>query len=165
MSAATPAAMLIDSNEEVRDLMRAKLESGGIEVLAERAHGIAAQQAIQDLAPELIFVAIEQPIQRAMQVVEFGRAAAPDALIVAYANSWSPTVERRLMQAGVNDFLHGKVTRDQVKAIATRARHKVRSSGTAFATPSHHLELYCHQWATKRFFFDSTGEFFFNVAD
>lgn len=41
----------------------------------------------------------------------------------------------------------------------------LRSSGTAFATPSHHLELYCHQWATKRFFFDSTGEFFFNVAD
>lgn len=41
----------------------------------------------------------------------------------------------------------------------------LRSSGTAFATPTHRLELYCHQWATKRFLFDSTGEFYFNVGD
>jgi len=129
MSAATPAAMLIDSDERVRETMRAKLETGDIEVIAERAHGIAAQQAIQDFRPALIFIAIEQPIQRAMQVVDFARAAVPDALIVAYASSWSPTVERRLMQAGVNDFLHGKVTREQIKGIASRARHKSRAAG------------------------------------
>lgn len=124
MSATIPLAMIVDSDEDVRQLMRTKLETGGIEVIAERAHGIAAQQAIQDMHPELIFVAIEQPMQRAMQVVDFARAAAPEALIVAYAGSWSPVVERRLMQAGVNDFLHGKITRDQVKAIASRAVRK-----------------------------------------
>jgi pilus assembly protein CpaE len=118
--------MLIDSDEQIRDLMRAKLELGGITIDAERAHGIAAQQAIQEMRPGLIFIAIEQPIQRAMQVVEFARAIVPDAMIVAYAGSWSPTIERRLMQAGVNDFLHGKITRDQVKAIAARAKHMAR---------------------------------------
>lgn len=116
--------MLIDSDEQVREQMRAKLESGGMDVDIERAHGIAAQQAIQEYSPSVIFVAIEQPIQRAMQVVDFARASAPDALIVAYAGAWSPTIERRLMQAGVNDFLHGKITREQVKAIASRAHRK-----------------------------------------
>ena len=43
--------MLIDSDERVRETMRAKLETGDIEVIAERAHGIAAQQAIQDFRP------------------------------------------------------------------------------------------------------------------
>ncbi|MEO8538944.1 MAG: AAA family ATPase [bacterium] len=132
MTSATPTAMLIDSNEHVRGLMRAKLQAGGIETFAERAHGIAAQQAVKDMQPELLFVAIEQPIQRAMQVIEFARAISPTTMIVAYATSWSPTIERRLMQSGVNDFLHGKITSEQVKNIATRARHMSRASETTF---------------------------------
>jgi pilus assembly protein CpaE len=114
--------MLIDSDEHVRDLMRVKLEASGIEVLAERAHGLVAQQAIQEMRPALLFVAIEQPIQRAMQVVDYARAIVPEAMIVAYSGAWSPTVERRLMQAGVNDFLHGKISREQIKSISARAR-------------------------------------------
>jgi len=114
--------MLIDSDEEMREIMRAKIERAGISIDAERPHGIAAQEAIQDQLPSLVFVAIEQPLQRSMQVVDFARAIVPNALIVAYSREWSPTVERRLMQAGVNDFLHGKITRDQVTSIAERAR-------------------------------------------
>ncbi|MGB4861506.1 MAG: AAA family ATPase [Tepidiformaceae bacterium] len=122
MSAATPSAMLIESDEHVRELMRAKIEAAGIPVGFERAHGIAAQQAIQEHRPQLLFVAIEQPIQRAMQVVDFARAQAPEAMIVAYSGAWSPIVERRLMQSGVNDFLHGKITRQQMRNIAERSR-------------------------------------------
>lgn len=118
--------MLIDSDETVRELMRAKVEASGMEVIAERGHGIAAQQAIHEMQPDVIFVAIEQPIQRAMQVVDYARAIVPGALIVAYSGSWSPTVERRLMQAGVNDFLHGKITREQMKGITARARNNAR---------------------------------------
>jgi CheY-like chemotaxis protein len=110
--------MVIESDSHVRDLMRAKLAASGISVTAERPHGIAAQQAIQEMQPQLIFVAIEQPIQRAMQVVDFARAQVPGAMIVAYSGSWSPTVERRLMQSGVNDFLHGKISREQMNNIA-----------------------------------------------
>jgi Flp pilus assembly CpaE family ATPase len=128
MSALTPSAMLIDSDEHVRQLMRAKIEAAGMVVDAERPLGIAAQQAIQEMLPGVLFVAIEQPIQRAMQVVEFARSVSPEALIVAYSGAWSPTVERRLMQSGVNDFLHGKVTREQMKGIAERARRLVRAT-------------------------------------
>ena len=46
MSAAAPSAMVIESDEHVRELMRGKLEAAGISVSAERPHGIAAQQAI-----------------------------------------------------------------------------------------------------------------------
>lgn len=40
----------------------------------------------------------------------------------------------------------------------------LRSSGTAFATPQHTLELYCHQWSTQRLFGLSGGEFEFTVG-
>ena len=127
MSVSTPTAMLIDSDEQVRDVMRGRLAAAGIEILAERPQGIAAQEAIQAMQPQLIFVAIEQPIQRAMQTIDFARAIAPEAMIVAYSGAWSPLVERRLMQSGVNDFLHGKVTREQLKAISERARRLGRT--------------------------------------
>lgn len=126
MSAAAPSAMVIESDEHVRELMRGKLEAAGISVSAERPHGIAAQQAIQEMRPEVIFISIEQPIQRAMQVVDFARAQSPASMIVAYSSAWSPTLERRLMQSGVNDFLHGKITRQQMKNIAERARRMTR---------------------------------------
>ena len=130
MSSATPHAMLIDSDEHVREQVRMKLLAAGIGVGAERSYGIAAQQAIQELQPSLLFIAIEQPIQRAMQVVDFARSMVPNALIVAYSGAWSPIIERRLMQAGVNDFLHGKMTREQLNNIADRARQNNRTPAT-----------------------------------
>ena len=107
--------MLIESDSHVRDLMRAKLAASGISVTAERPHGIAAQQAIQEMQPQLIFVAIEQPIQRAMQVVDFARAQVPGAMIVAYSGSWSPTEKQHHKQTNVNNFLHNKNKREKKK--------------------------------------------------
>lgn len=133
MGTSAATAMLIDSDDQVREHMRVRLESAGIAIHAERPYGIAAQQAIQEMLPQIVFVAVEQPIQRAMQVIDFARAAVPGAMIVAYAGGWSPTVERRLMQSGVNDFLHGKITRDQMRSIAERAR---RMASPAAATPA-----------------------------
>ncbi len=124
MSYMASAAILIDSDEHVRSLMKAKIEAAGLEIAAERAQGIAAQQAVQEMLPLFVFIAVEQPIQRAMQTIEFARSVSPETVIVAYSGSWSPIVERRLMQAGVNDFLHGKVTREQLKAIVNRPRRR-----------------------------------------
>ena len=62
-----------------------------------------------------------------VHVIEFARSIVPDALIVAYSGAWSPIVERRLLQAGVNDFLHGKITRQQLDNIADRARQNNRT--------------------------------------
>lgn len=117
----TLKTMIVDSDELSREVMKSKIEKAGLPVAVERAHGIDAQQTILDAQPSVIFVSIEQPIQRAMQTVDFARAIVPDGLIVAYSSEWSPMVERRLMQAGVNDFLHGKIGRDQVRNVVDRA--------------------------------------------
>lgn len=123
MSNAALKTMLIDSDELSREVLKTKVERAGLQVAIERPHGIVAQQTIVEQRPDVVFVAIEQPIQRAMQSVDFARAIVPNAMIVAYSDDWSPIVERRLMQAGVNDFLHGKIGRDQMRAVVDRAIH------------------------------------------
>ncbi len=114
--------LLVDSDELSRDLMRRRLEEAGLEVTLERPAGLAAQQTIAEIHPGAVFVAVEQPIQRALQVIEFTRALLPGTFIVAYSQEWSPHLERRLLQADVNDFLHGRLTRDRLVEVAGRAR-------------------------------------------
>jgi len=133
MATTTLTSMIVDSDELSREVMRTRIERAGTEVSFERAHGIAAQQTIAAEKPDLVFIAVEQPIQRAVQTIEYARAVLPHALIVAYSREWSAAVERRLMQAGVNDFLHGKVARERLEDVAYRARtsatRSVHSSG------------------------------------
>ena len=123
MSNATLKTMLIDSDELSREVLKTKVEKAGLPVAIERPHGIVAQQTIIEQRPDVVFVSIEQPIQRAMQSVDFARAIVPNAMIVAYSADWSPIIERRLMQAGVNDFIHGKISRDQMRGVVNRAIH------------------------------------------
>mgnify|MGYP000439320977 FL=1 len=114
--------LLVDSDELSRDLLRRRLEAAGLEVTLERPGGLAAQQTIAESHPDVIIVAVESPIQRALQVIDFARALLPGAMLVAYSREWSPHLERRLLQAGVNDFLHGQLSRERLVEVAARAR-------------------------------------------
>ncbi|MEJ5222047.1 MAG: AAA family ATPase [Tepidiforma sp.] len=114
--------LLVDSDEFSRETMRSRLEAAGLEVTLERPGGLAAQQTVAESHPDVVIVAVEPPIQRALQVIDFTRALLPGAMLIAYASEWSPHVERRLMQAGVNDFLHGKLSRERLVEVAGRAR-------------------------------------------
>lgn len=117
----TITTLLVDSDEISRELMGERIELAGLTVTLERPGGLAAQQTIAESHPDVLFVAVEQPIQRALQVIDFARSLLPGTMIVAYSREWSPHVERRLMQAGVNDFLHGRVTNDRLVEVAARA--------------------------------------------
>lgn len=130
MNTAGLRTLIVDSDEISREVLRSKVQRAGLVVDLERPHGLAAQQTIQEMEPDLLFIAVEQPLQRALQTVDFARVIVPDATIVAYTTEWSPMVERRLMQSGVNDFLHGKISSSQLSAVVGRARRKAAASAT-----------------------------------
>jgi pilus assembly protein CpaE len=113
--------LIVDSDDLAREMMRDRIEQAGLAVTLERPGGLAAQQTIAESHPDVVFVAVESPIQRALQVIEFTRSLLPGAMLIAYSRDWSPHVERRLMQAGVNDFLHGKIARERLVEVAGRA--------------------------------------------
>lgn len=114
--------LLVDSDAFVRETMRQRLEAAGLEVTLERPGGLAAQETIAQFHPDVVIVAVEPPIQRALQVITFTRDLLPGTLIVAYSSDWSAHLERRLMQAGANDFLHGKVRNERLVEVAARVR-------------------------------------------
>lgn len=129
-------SLVVDSDELRREVLRGKLERVGLVIDRERPHGLAAQETIQEMEPDLLFVSVEQPIQRAFQTIDFARAVVPGATIVAYTTEWSPMVERRLMQSGVNGFLHGKLDAGQLGEVVERARRRsnaVTSEGSTAA--------------------------------
>lgn len=130
MNTAGLRTLIVDSDEISREVFRSKVQRAGLVVDLERPHGLAAQQTIQEMEPDLLFIAVEQPLQRALQTVDFARVIVPDATIVAYTTEWSPMVERRLMQSGVNDFLHGKISSSQLSDVVGRARRKAAASAT-----------------------------------
>jgi pilus assembly protein CpaE len=117
-------SLVVDSDELRREVLREKLERVGLVIDRERPHGLAAQETIQEMEPDLLFVSVEQPVQRAFQTIDFARAVVPGATIVAYATGWSPMVERRLMQSGVNGFLHGKLDARELGEVVERARRR-----------------------------------------
>jgi hypothetical protein len=68
----------------------------------------------------------------------------------------------------VDTAANGRATLTTIKAYNMNQNIfdcHLRSSGTAFATPQHTLELYCHQWSTQRLFGLSGGEFEFTVGN
>lgn len=127
-------SLVVDSDELRRDVLRGKLARAGLAVERERPHGLVAQETIQEMAPDLLFVSVEQPIQRAFQTIVFARAVVPHAVIVAYSTEWSPMVERRLMQSGVNDFLHGKLDAGELGKVIERARLRASAGPDGAAT-------------------------------
>lgn len=115
-------AIVIDSDEMEREYLRGLIEASGLKVDAAVGHGLAAAELARETEPDVIFVSVEEPAIRALQAIEFLRATLPDSTIVGCSSSWNMSLERRLLQAGANDFLHGKVSKREMGVAVDRAR-------------------------------------------
>lgn len=117
-------AMVIDSDEMEREYLRGRIEFSGLKVEAAVGHGLAAAELAKETQPDVIFVSVEEPVIRALHAIEFLRATLPDSTIVACSSAWNMSLERRLLQAGANDFLHGKVSKHEMGAAVDRAKSR-----------------------------------------
>jgi pilus assembly protein CpaE len=115
-------AMIIDSDEMEREYLRGRIEVSGLKVDAAVGHGLAAAELAKETRPDVLFVSVEEPVLRALHAIGYLRATLPDSTIVACSSSWNMSLERRLLQAGANDFLHGKVSKHEMGAAVDRAR-------------------------------------------
>ncbi len=117
-------AMVIDSDEMQREYVRGRIEVSGLKVDAAVGHGLAAAELAKDTRPDVLFVSVEEPVIRGLHAIEYLRSTLPDSTIVACSSSWNMSLERRLLQAGANDFLHGKVSKHEMGAAIDRAKSR-----------------------------------------
>lgn len=119
-----PRVLVVDDNEDVRDLLRLHLVAGGFDVeMAENG-----QQAIDSIAsapPDLMLTDLNMPGMDGFQLIEAVRANPshrnmPIILLTAHNDV---AVFRRGMDLGVDDFLTKPVnSKDLLNALNSRLK-------------------------------------------
>ena len=110
------------------------LALSGFAVLGEAGYGIEAVSLAKEAEPDVVVVAIEEPVVRALQTVEAVADLLPQSPIVAYSSIKEPGSIRKAMLAGVSDYLTTPVQEEELvtsihTVLATEERKRARISG------------------------------------
>src|SRR3990170_7649020 len=96
------------------------LALSGFAVLGEAGYGIEAVSLAKDTEPDVVVIAIEEPLIRALQTVEAMADLLPGSPIVAYSSIRDPSSMRKAMLAGAKDYLPSPIKEeDLINSIHT----------------------------------------------
>ncbi len=98
--------VLVEDEEVILELLRAKLQSAGIIVYTAR-DGIAGLQLIKEIKPDLVLLDMLLPGMNGLRVLEGMHAAGllPAMPVFIISNSGQPVELARAMELGVRDYL------------------------------------------------------------
>lgn len=116
-----PTVMVIDTDLKAAEAAATIARAAGLEPDYVGRHGIDALQAAARLRPDILFVAVEEPIARSMQTVEFVRELQPGCAVIAHSSSASRDVTRRVMRSAAVDLLRAPLNRKDVALAVHRA--------------------------------------------
>jgi pilus assembly protein CpaE len=117
-----------------RSEVQKMLALSGFAVLGEGGYGIEAVSLAKDASPDVIVIAVEEPVVRALQTVEALADLLPQSPIVAYSSIQDPTSIRKAMLAGVGDYLVTPVKEEELidsihNVLAQEERRRARVAG------------------------------------
>lgn len=119
-----PRVLVVDDNEDVRDLLRLHLVAGGFDVQLA-ASGQQALDIIAEAAPELLLTDLNMPGMDGFQLIEAVRAneANRNMPIILLTAHNDVAVFRRGMDLGADDFLTKPVnSKDLLNALNSRLK-------------------------------------------
>jgi|GEM_PF-6142932 len=129
-----PSAALIDSEPGRRIALSRLLSAAGLELVVEKAIGIEAVETVRRAAPDLVFIAFEEPLPRAIHAVEELSACAPGAVVVGFADEADTNAFRRAIEAGAKYLIDTPASEAEMRAIlqalGPREPRPVRETGT-----------------------------------
>lgn len=136
-----PLVMIIDEHAPMRSEVQAMLVPARLAVVADCGYGVEAASLAEETKPNLVLVAVEDPVSRAIQTIESVRSILPGVPVIAYSSTTDFAVVRQVMQAGIRDFLPQPLKQGELlsaiekamKAVAdgdVEVPARVRSAGT-----------------------------------
>lgn len=139
--AKTPAALVIDQDVQARFEIKQVIKACGLTVAGESSFGIDAVSQATETRPDVIIIAVNEPMERALQTVESLLSLLPDTPVIVYSESREIESARRAMLAGARDFLprplRPDVLRDSVlKAMEAEENRRLRKAGQIEAAPT-----------------------------
>jgi len=126
-----PTVMVIDTDVRSAELAAGMARANGLEPDYVGRHGIDALQAAARLKPDILFVAVEDPLARSMQTLEFVRELHPGCAVIAYSSDDSPEVARRVMRSAAVDLLRAPLNRKDVGLALHRATQMLERQAEA----------------------------------
>lgn len=137
--AKTPAALVIDADIQSRFETRQIVRASGLTVAGEAGYGMEAITTAQDVSPDVIFVGVNEPMERPLQTLEQIAAVMPDTPLIVVSDSKEIETARKAMLAGARDFLtrpiKPEVLRQSVlKAMEAEENRRLRKAGTVGQT-------------------------------
>ena len=131
-----PRVIVIDQDQVARSEVQKMLALSGFAVLGEAGYGIEAVSLAKDTEPDVIVIAIEEPVIRALQTVEAVADLLPQSPLVAYSSIKDAASMRKAMLAGVSDYLVTPVQEEDLinsihGVLAQEERRRARISGDA----------------------------------
>ena len=132
--ARNPRVIVIDQDQVARSEVQKMLALSGFAVLGEAGYGIEAVSLAKETEPDVIVIAVEEPVVRALQTVEAVADLLPQSPIVAYSSIKDPASIRKAMLAGVADYLVTPVREEDLinsihGVLAQEERRRARIAG------------------------------------
>ena len=110
------------------------LALSGFAVLGEAGYGIEAVALAKETEPDVVVVAIEEPLIRALQTVQAVADLLPQSPIIVYSSIRDANSMRKAMLAGVKDYLVTPVKEEELissihAVLAQEERRRARIAG------------------------------------
>ena len=137
--AKTPAALVIDQDVQSRYETRQIVKASGLTVAGEAGYGMEALTTARETNPDVIFVGVNEPMERPLQTVEQLAAAFPETPLVVMSDSKEIESARKAMMAGARDFLTRPVKPEMLrssvlKAMEAEENRRLRKAGAQVGT-------------------------------
>lgn len=132
---ARPTAAILDGDADRRVRVSRALEEAGLVATASAPFGIGGIRRIYESPPAIAFVAFDEPLARAIAVVEQVSPAAP---VIAYSNDPSSRTYVAALRAGAKLFVDWP---EQRGALATAAGQLLRGGRLAGRPPRGHVTV------------------------
>jgi PAS domain S-box-containing protein len=109
--------LLVDDHTQVRELLRAQLESGGLEVVGEASDGIEAVEMAVALTPDVIVMDLAMPRIDGLQALTMIQESVPGTLVIVLSGFDDTMMADRALQAGAVRYIEKGQSMNLVEAV------------------------------------------------
>src|SRR5579862_1838024 len=135
------SVLLVDDSSEERAAVKRLLMAGELMIAGESVLGTEAVAMARDLKPEVILVAAEEPLVRALRTIEAFNVVVPNTPVIVVSSLSGRQYLRQAMLAGARDYLELPLDAEELERtiLGVHEQEMKRSSLTNDVIESGHV--------------------------